>query len=332
MITKYRATIEILILAILGFGFLGVSLGNRYLLSVATLVLICSIQGISMNIIWGLAGQFSMGQVGLMAVAAYGSSFTIMNWQWPFWLGALFGMGLTIGISLILGVITLQFREMHFAIATLAFTMLFIAVLNNWDLMGASGGMITSYTIPGIPIFPLSLIDGRTFEGLFMIALLATLLLLAGQAVFMGTRFGRGFIAIRENETLAQSIGIHVNQYKILAFIISSIPAAISGILYAPYITFIYPRAFGFELLVNTILSVAVGGVGYLAAPVLGSVIFGVLTELLRMVGTLKLAIYGVALILITLFTPGGLLGWLNSWIYRHRLMAKADISSQKVK
>jgi branched-chain amino acid transport system permease protein len=240
-----------------------------------------------------------------------------MEWQWSFWAAALFAVGLTMGISLALGLISLPFREMHFAIATLSFAMLFVAVLNNWPVLGGSGGMIASYGIPRVPLFPLSLIDPRTYQGIFTVSLLAVLLLLAGQAVLMNTRAGRAFVAIREDETLARSLGIAVRRYKVLAFVLSSVPAAVGGVLYAPFLTFIYPKAFALPLLINVILFVAVGGVGSLAGPVLGAVIFGALPELLRLAGELRLAIYGAALILITLFTPGGLMGWLDAMLRR---------------
>ncbi len=309
-----RSAVEIAAIGLAGGLFAALASGNRYLLAAATLALIYAIQGISLNVIWGLAGQFSMAQVGLMAVSAYASAFAMTGWKWPFWGSAAFAVVLTAVISLLLGTIALPFREMHFAIATLAFAMLFVAVLNNWALLGGSGGMVAAYRLPP---FPGGLIDTGSYEGMFVVALAIVLVLLVGQAALMRTRAGRAFLAIREDEMLAQALGVHIRRYKVLAFALSSLPAALSGILYAPFLTFIYPRAFGMSLLINTILFVAVGGVGSLGGPVLGAIIFGALPELLRMAGELRLAIYGVALILITMFTPGGLMGWLDTMVRR---------------
>lgn len=319
MISWRRALIEIA--AVAGSGALVIILGfgDRYVLAVAGLALIYAIQAISLNVIWGLAGQFSMAQTGLMAVAAYASAFAIMEWHWSFWAAAALALAVTSLIALALGTISLPFREMHFAIATLAFAMLFVAILNNWQLLGGSGGMIASYQLP-----PLPFVDTSSYEGMFGFALLVVLLLLLGQAALMHTRTGRAFLSIRDDETLAQSIGIAVRRYKVLAFVLSSFPAALAGILYAPFLTFLYPKGFGIPQLINSILFVAVGGLGSLTGPVIGAVIFSALPEVLRMAGELRVAIYGIALIAITMYTPGGLMGWLDAALRRRRLRRRA--------
>jgi branched-chain amino acid transport system permease protein len=309
MISLRRAAIEIVTVAAVGGLFSTLFSGNSYLLAAAGLAMIYAMLGVSLNIIWGLAGQFSMAQGGLMAVAAYASSIAVMQWQWPFWWAAAFALLLAVGASLVLGFVSLRFREMHFAIATLAFAMLIVAILNNWEFVGASGGMAASYRIPHIPVFELLGISPGSYEAMFAVSLIAILLLLCGQALILQTRIGRAIVTIREDEMLAQSLGVAISRYKILAFVLSSIPAAAAGILYSPFLTFIYPNAFGFTLLVNTILLVAVGGAGSLSGPIIGAILFAALPELLGVSSELRLAIYGLALIGITLFTPRGIIG-----------------------
>lgn len=328
MIGLRRAAVELFglgafaVLFLLGFG------DNKYLVAAATLAFIYSIQGISLNWIWGLAGQFSMGQVGLMAVAAYSSAFAVMNWKWTFWEAAGFALLLTSIISLGLGTIGLRFREMHFAIVTLAFAMLIVALLNNWPLVGASGGMIAAYPLPSPAFLGRLGIEGGSYQAMFCVAVLVAMTILVLQVLLLQTRAGRAFLAIREDEMLAQSIGVAVKRYKVLAFVLSSIPAAVSGILFAPFLTFIFPHGFGFPLLINTILFVAVGGVGSLTGPVIGAVLFGAVPELMQLTSEFRLAIYGLALIVITIFTPGGILGWIDGLLQRRASKAMRDPAS----
>jgi branched-chain amino acid transport system permease protein len=326
MIKTGRAFAEIGALCVFAALFLLLASENRYLLAAATLALIYAILSISLNWIWGLTGQFSMGQPGLMAIAAYSSAFVVMQWRWSFWEGAAFALALTSGISICLGTVALRFREMHFAIVTLAFTLLIVAVLNNWNLVGASGGMIAAYGMPQFPMLRGFGIDAEIYQEMFCVVFVVAVATLIGQVYLMQTRVGRAFLAIREDEMLAQSLGIAIRRYKVVAFVMSSLPAAFSGILYAPFLTFIYPQGFGFTLLINTILFVAVGGVGSLLGPVIGAILFGALPELLQMTGELRLAIYGLALIVITLFTPGGIIGWLELLHQYRRHRSDADV------
>jgi ABC-type branched-subunit amino acid transport system permease subunit len=319
MIAARTGAIQLMCVLAVGAGFLILEGGNDFYLGAATLTLLYVIVAVGLNVIWGLAGQFSMAHVGLMAIAAYVASYTVVKWGWSFWFGALAAVFVTMTFSLVIGVVALPFREMHFAIATLAFALLLVAVLNNWSAVGGSGGLISAYTIPRISLPLLDQLDPATPQGWLVVVLVALLGLLACQLWILQTRLGRAFLAVREDEALAQSIGVDVKRYKVTAFVISAVPSAIGGVLYAPYLTFIHPAAFGLQTLITIILIVAVGGAGTLIGPVIGGLLFQFLPELANWTGEARLAIYGTALIAVVLFTPGGVVGTADTVLRRRR-------------
>jgi branched-chain amino acid transport system permease protein len=122
------------------------------------------------------------------------------------------------------------------------------------------------------------------------------------------SRIGRSFVAVRESETSAQSIGINLAFYKVLAFLISAALAGLAGAIYAHYMTTISPDVYGFNLSVLVLMMIVVGGISSIPGSILGGVTLAIVPELLRAFGSFQMIVYGLGIILSTIFLPSGLL------------------------
>lgn len=304
----------------------GLALGaNGYLLSVATLIVINAMLAQSVNVVQGLAGQVSLAQAGFMGLGAYGSAYLIQAREWSFWVAAAATLLAALGAGLVVAVLTVRFRElMHFAIGTLAFATIFTEALNNWNAAGGSSGYPVAFTLPKLLV-----IDPRAGLGLYWFAVFALLVLLTFQALLMRSTLGRCFVAVRENGLLAESLGVPARLIRILALTLSTIPAAAAGIVFAPALTYISPPNFAFTVLVDALLMTMIGGSGTLAGPVLGAVVFGVVPQLLQFSGELSSGVFGLLLVLLVLFTPGGILGIAENALSALRRVARGRVGAE---
>jgi branched-chain amino acid transport system permease protein len=295
---------------------------DAYVVHLGILATIAALQALSLNVIWGYAGQFSMAQIALSALAAYSSSLVVMNLHIDPWLALAPAIALSMLVSVVVGALSLRFRHMHFAIATLAFGQLVVIALTNARITGGASGLsvpfgLTNITVEGITLFRVDRV------GYLVIGIAFLTLLMACIAVLLGTTVGRAIVAIREEEILATALGIPVAYFKVLAFALSSIPASVAGWLFPPYITFIAPSDFGFVPLLEEIGAVVVGGPGSVAGPLLGSVLFVGLPEGLRFTGPFRLIGFSALLIVVVVYFPGGIMGHIHR-IARRRRSKKA--------
>jgi branched-chain amino acid transport system permease protein len=282
---------------------------DPYLAHMAVLIAVYALLALSMNIIWGLAGQFSMAQLAFFQIGAYATSILVTKLQWGYWPALLVAAGLAVVASLLIGAFSFRLTGMYFAIVTLAFAQLItMLVVNVPNVTGGSYGLPARYRPEGLAAGPLELSFVSAVDYYWVaVATLAVGLLLTYQVA--RSRTGRAMSAAREDELLAQSVGVDLRYYKTIAFALSSVLAALGGGYLAPYLTFISPSMFGFGALVNVILMLVVGGVGSLAGPLLGAALFVVLPEVLRVAGNVRLGLYGGVLILVVIFLPRGLVG-----------------------
>lgn len=275
---------------------------NAFILAVAVLALIEGLLAISVNVVQGLAGQVSLAQAGLMAIAAYTTAYLngVRHIAMPWALAAAFGGAVIAGF--VVAIATVRFSElMHFAIATLGFTLILQGALSNWSAAGASSGLSAAYSLPGL--------TSSSGTALYWYVSAIIMVILAAQAVLMRSRVGHAFVAIRENPLLSASLGISGTRYRILAMTISAVPAALAGILFGYSQTFINPNDFGLTLTVNVIVMAVVGGAGTLIGPLVGAAAFGATPELFSVSGEARSGVFGLILVVVVVFAPGGLLG-----------------------
>ncbi len=246
-------------------------------------------------------GMLSIANAGFMALGAYASALLTVNYGWPFPVVLAAGMAAPALMAFLIGKPTLRLSGVYLAMATLAFGEVVRIVLLNLDSI--TGGALGLNGIPQL-----------TQWWHVALALVAVLLLLWRLRV---SRVGRAFEAIREDEVAAGLMGMNVDGYKMLAFVLGAAIAGLAGALNAHLTFFIGPGEYGFDRAVEILTMAILGGIGSLTGPVLGAVILTLLPELLRALQQFRLVINGAILVLIVLFLPRGIWDVARFWQWR---------------
>jgi branched-chain amino acid transport system permease protein len=271
----------------------------KYYLHLSILALIWVIMAQGQNLIQGYTGYVSIVGAGFMGIGAYSSTLLGLHFQWPIWATMAVAPFLTAFFALATGYPSLRVKGHYFAIVTLAFNLIIVIVLvNNKELTNGEAG-ISNIPKPW----------GGSREAFFylVLALAAALTLLA--ALIARSRVGEILLAIRQNEDLVGAIGIAAWKYKLFAFVVSAMYAGLAGALYAHFQGFINPEIFGVAQSLDAILAVILGGSGTIAGPVIGAFLVVFLPELLRFADSFRLILYGLILVLATIFMPIGIVG-----------------------
>lgn len=270
------------------------------------IILLCGINGIvamSLNLINGITGQSCLGQAGFMSIGAYVSAMMTklvfhdlmtndLTTYLFFFLALIIG-GLAAGfIGLLIGLPSLRLRGDYLAIITLGFGEM-IRVM--WRVVPAAGRAKGLNSIPKV----------TTFTLVFVLVVL-TLFIFRN---YTKSRYGRGSIAVRENDLAGEVMGINTTAVKVRAFVFAAIVAGIGGGLYAHMMTFINPDTFNSAKSNDYVLYLYAGGVGSFSSALLGAIIFTIIPEALRFMGEWRLVVYPLALILIMIKRPKGLFG-----------------------
>ncbi len=275
-----------------------------YLLDVAILSGIYIILALGLNVVVGFTGLLNLGFVAFYAVGAYAYALLTVKIGLGFWEALPLSLVLTTVCGFILAVPALRLRGDYLAIVTLGFGEIVRLILNNWDsLTGGPNG------IPGIAFphaFGLSL---ATLGRYYYVTLAAVLLTYVVVSRVRSSRIGRAWIAIREDEIGASSMGINTVRYKLYSFAFGAFWAGLAGVLFAAKMRFVSPESFTFMESVLIICMVILGGLGSIGGVIIGSVILVALPEVLREVQSYRMIALGAGLILIMIFRPQGLFG-----------------------
>lgn len=268
---------------------------NIFLDRIIVMIGINIILATGLNLIIGFAGQFSLGHAGFMAIGAYSAA--IMTTKNPtiggFFSGILLGMVLSAVVAVVVGIPTLRLKGDYLAIATLGVSEIIrILIVNFRDITNGPAGFF------GIPNFV-------TWQTVYGFLIVTTLVIVN----YIHSGAGRATLAIREDEIAAESMGVHATKYKVYAFVIGAVTASIAGSLYASYAQSIVPKEFGFMKSIDILIIVVFGGIGSVTGTFVSAVVLGILNMYLQNFGALRMIIYALALIIIMIFKPGGLLG-----------------------
>ncbi|HCS75222.1 MAG TPA: branched-chain amino acid ABC transporter permease [Clostridiales bacterium] len=268
---------------------------NDYLQATLATICINIILAVSLNLITGFTGQFSLGHAGFMSIGAYACAIALMRVPtvWGFLAGLFSGAILAALVGFLVGLPTLRLRGDYLAIATLGMSEIIRIVFLNMDSItnGAAG-------LSGIPRF-----TNWFFLYVFMVG---SILLIAQ---FLNSSHGRACISIREDEIAAEAVGINTTKYKVTAFTIGAFCAGIAGALYASYFYFLKPDTFGFQKSIDILVIVVLGGLGSISGSVLAAVLLALISTLLQDFSELQMIIYPMLLIIIMIFRPQGLMG-----------------------
>jgi len=286
----------------------GVSI-SPYILQVICLAGINIILAVSLNLINGFTGQFSIGHAGFMAIGAYASAFLTVTYGdrirgalgflSPFAQdGALLLMGLALGgllaaiAGFFVGVPSLRLRGDYLAIVTLGFGEIIRVWILNIDAVGGARGF------SGIP----------KLANFFWIYLFAAISV-AVVSRTVRSSFGRTLIAIREDEIAAEAMGVDTTRAKVISFVLSSAMAGIGGGLFGHYLMYLHTNSFTFIKSIEIIIMIVIGGLGSITGSVLGAVLYIGLTEGLREFAQYRMVLFSLLLIVIMIVRPQGILG-----------------------
>ncbi|TYO90919.1 branched-chain amino acid ABC transporter permease [Oceanicella actignis] len=303
---QFRPAYLALAAAAVGLALLPQIIVAKYYLHLSILALIWTIAAQGQNLIQGHAGYVSIVQAGFMGIGAYGTTLLGMHFALPVWLTMLLAPFVTALFALAAGYPSLRVKGRCFAIVTLAYNLVIFIVLTNWTSLTHGEAGITGIPKPGGPDGWFDFRDRATFNCLTLILAGA----MTGLAWLIArSRIGQTLRAIRQNEDLVGAIGIPAWKYKLFAFVAAAAFAGLAGAVYAHYQSFINPEVFGLAQSLDAILAVIVGGSGAIAGPFIGAFFVVFLPEYLRFADAFRLIIYGLALILATIFMPRGIVG-----------------------
>jgi branched-chain amino acid transport system permease protein len=274
------------------------------------ILMLCGISvtlAVSLNLINGFTGQFSIGHAGFMAVGAYSSAYFSVNygmnlansmgggklgWIVALALSTIVGATMAGIAGLAVGIPSLRLRGDYLAIVTLGFGQIIVVFLNNIEAIGGARGY------SGIPIV-------KSFFWIFLIAVLTIVMVYN----IVNSAFGRALISIREDELAAEAMGVNTTRYKVMAFVISSAMAGAGGVLLAHFDGYLNPKSFEFIKSFEILIMIILGGLGSIVGSVIGAIVLTILPEGLRGFAEYRMVIYSLLLIILMITRPQGLLG-----------------------
>ena len=277
---------------------------NEYVLNIAVMAGIYVILASSMNITNGYAGVFSMGHSAFYGIGAYATGMLAYHFGAGFWTGMAAAGIASVLFGLLLGVPTLRLKGIFFAFVTVSFLEIMRLVTMNWITLtrGPMG-------IPGIPaptLFGWTVSSNRHFY--YAILTLDVLVIFLISRV-IHSRTGRAFMAMRDDDLAASTIGIPTFQYRLLALAVSTFFCGLAGCFYAHYVSYISPDSFEVSETFILLTMITVGGMGTLSGPIIGAVLMVIFPEIFRFLLEYRMAAYGAILVLMILFRPEGLFG-----------------------
>lgn len=314
--------------ALCGFPFVA----SPLLLDLATQVFLASIGAVSLMLLIGCAGQISLGHAGLLAAGAFTTGILVREWNAPCWLvmPAAAAVGALLGV--IFGLPSLRLRGLYLAVSTLALHFIVIYLGGEYE---TRRGFSTGIMIDPPKLGPWEIYHPRLW---YYVLLGFAVLNVLFSLNLLRSRSGRAWKALRDRDTVAEALGIHVPLYKLSAFVISSTITSLAGCLFAYYRGFVSVEAFSMFLSIQYVAMIIIGGMGTILGALLGAafvVLFPYVIEYLiavlpvpaawsNLVFAVNYASFGAVMILFLLFEPLGLVGvwkrvqnWFLLWPYR---------------
>jgi ABC-type branched-subunit amino acid transport system ATPase component/ABC-type branched-subunit amino acid transport system permease subunit len=271
-------------------------------LFVISLALVYMIAILGVNIVFGYAGQVSLGHAGFAALGAYTTALLMVHLQAPFWIGVIAGAAIAAAFGYLLAFPALKLGPVYVAMVTFGFGTVVFQIAQNWDAItnGPNGIVVPTPTLFGVSLY-------ADYFHIVVVAFVIASFWLARNLVY--SPYGRAFVAIRESQMAAEAMGIDLVHYKTTAFAVGAFYAGLSGGLFAALSEFVNPDAFVFMVSVLYVTMAILGGMASLAGAAIGGAIMAVLPELLRGAAEYKDFLTGFLLLLLLIFLPRGAVG-----------------------
>jgi branched-chain amino acid transport system permease protein len=291
---------------------------DAYIYTLGLTICTFAVLATGLNLVYGFAGLLSLAQVAFFGIGGYGAAILVVDRGWSIWPALLVAGLIAAAAGLVVAYASLRLSRHAFAIVSLVFSLLCLIVARDWvSLTRGPMGM------PGLPPPELSLpglgtlaFDGpRDFYALMLVYAAAALALVHR---IMRSRLGRTLLAIRQNEALAQSMGINPLAYRLLAIGLSAWITGMAGGIFVFHLTIVDPSIFDFYYLESMLIMVVVGGPGSFWGVLGAAIVFSAVPDLLRFSTDLRLVLYGAVLIAAVLVLPGGIVGYLRRRQLRH--------------
>lgn len=290
------------------FAALAAIRGDVFFLRLACEALIFGGLAMSVDLLLGRTGLLPLGQALFFGFGAYVSALVLKHAMASFWLALLVTLLATTVVGVIAGLIAIRAKGVYFGLISFGLAQVVSKVVFNTRELGASDGII------GVPVPQISFVffsvDAASPVGFFLVVLAFTAVLYLGLTYLLGTPFGHQLAAIKANESRVPFLGFDPWRYKLAAFVLAAVVAALSGALYPMLRGFVSPELMFFQVSGNAIINVLVGGTGTLIGPLYGTAILTLLRSVIGTVTEHHQLVIGVIFIVSVIFFPRGLIGY----------------------
>lgn len=277
-------------------------ISNNYHLNLMIQVLINIIIVVGLNFITGLTGQMNLGTAGIFSMGAYTSSLLATRLGLNPWIGLLAAVGMGFLIGMGLGYPSLRVSGVYLALTTIGFSEIVRILMTN--LTSLTGGALG---VTGIPAFAILGHKFQTNKEIYYLYLVITVILIFNAYRVVNSKWGRAFLAVKDNPEAVEAGGVNIASIKILAFTLAAIYATVAGSLYAHYIGFINPSAYNLEYSINYVVMLVIGGIGSVPGNVLGAILVTLVPELLRFMENYYWLVFSIITLLFVIFLPNGI-------------------------
>lgn len=285
---------------------------DAYIFQIVIMSLLFAIATSSMNLIIGITGQASLAHGAFFGIGAYGVAI-MTKAGISFWLALPASALIAAFIGFLIGLPTLRTRGSYFAIVTLCFGVILWIVAGNWiDLTGGHNGIFGIPRPSPIPVPFFGQIEFYSQTAMFYLALAFLLLTLFVLHRLVYSIFGLGFMAVRNNEPLADAVGINTFTTKLISFVIANFIAGMAGGIYAAIIGAVSPSAASYMMTFNFLIFLILGGMATLPGPVIGAFAIPIIMEFLQFMGDFRMLFFGALLVFVIIYFPQGFVGGLR--------------------
>ena len=283
---------------------------NRYFFQIIIMSCLMAIGALSFNLLLGYTGQASLAHGAFFGIGAYGVAILTQTFEWSFWLSLPAASLLAAAVGLIVGIPALRTRGSYFAIATMCLGEIIVLIAGNWfEVTGGHNGIVGINPPNAIPIPFLGEIRFETQTSQYYLVLFFLLVTLFFMRRLVFSLKGLTFMAIRNNEQLAEAVGINTANTKLLSFVVANFIAAMAGGIYACLMGSISPSVASLKITFDFLLYVLLGGAATLAGPIIGGFALPILMEYLQFLQDYQMIFFGVLLVVVIIYFPHGFMG-----------------------